>query len=297
MNICFCIDENYVNYLGAVLLSLVESNGHNRVNIFVIHNGLTNESISKLSNAITTSSLFAINFVNSVDSNVSRLQAGGHISSATYIRFEIPSLLLDIDKVIYLDADLIVCDDLTDFWQLDISDKFVAATDNPFFDRNESICLKNEAGYFNAGVLLINTKLWRDFSVKEKALEFLSLFKEQAIMFDQDALNYVFNGCWLKAGIRWNLQTSFLRRYKELDTYSAEEVRQAYLLPAIVHYSSSSKPWNFLDVHPFRGVFLGYLYKFGGKLKKPGLVKYPKFFLKWIFLSYIFNVQLRNQIK
>ena len=158
INICFCIDENYVCQLGAVLLSLVDSNKQNKVNIFVLSNGVTEHSKQRLAKTIESIEYFEITFVNSQDKSVNELEAGGHISSATYIRFEIPALLKNIDKVLYLDADLVITDDLSDFWNVELDDNYVAAVENPFFNRYKSLGISPEFGYFNAGVLLMNLK-------------------------------------------------------------------------------------------------------------------------------------------
>jgi lipopolysaccharide biosynthesis glycosyltransferase len=152
--------------------------------------------------------------------------------------------------------------------------------------------LKEEAGYFNAGVLLINNKLWREFSVKDKCLKFLTLFKTTAVMFDQDALNHVFNGRWLKASIRWNLQTSFLRKYRDFDLEMHKKIIEAVNHPGIIHYSSSSKPWDYFDVHPFRSLFSQQEKKFGVSRKNKSFLLLIRAFAKGIYLSIVFKYQL-----
>jgi lipopolysaccharide biosynthesis glycosyltransferase len=290
INICFCIDENYVNYLGAVLLSLVETNSKNRIDIYVINNGLSDESKCMLNNLISEVHEFDLKFVSSIDKDVAKLNAGGHISSATYIRFEIPYILENIDKLIYLDADLIITGDLADFWNKDIDGFFVAAVRNPLFTRFKSIGLSENWDYFNAGVMLINTYLWRKFNVKEKALDFLNEYGKDAIMYDQDALNHVFEGNWLKVSVVWNLQTSYLQNFRKiyLDT---DDIIEAIEHPKIIHYSSSHKPWNKLDPHPYSRFFYKHLlivsphYTFkvhGGLLTLPRLCfRYSYWVLKY----------------
>lgn len=269
INVCFCIDNNYVSQLGAVLHSLTESNLHNNLDIFVIGSDLLEYSKESLSNIIIDVDGFSIKFIDSSDEKLSSLRAGGHISTATFIRFSIPELLGFIDKVIYLDADLIVTDDLTKFWDIDLNNSYVCAIDNPFFNRYESLFMDVAWGYFNAGVMIMNLPQWRKSNIKERAVEFLNRHEDVAIMFDQDALNNIIAGNWIKAPIRWNLQTVFLRRRKEL-LIKYKDLNESISNPGIVHYSSSSKPWQLLDPHPLRYLYLKNEKKFN---KVPRLYK------------------------
>lgn len=290
IKVCFCIDENYVCQLGAVLYSLVETNNHNRVDIYVISSQVSEVAKLRLTDVVKAVDNFSITFVDSKDKEVQSLEAGGHISAATYMRFEVPVLLSELDKVLYLDADLIIADDLGEFWNVDISRSFVGAVENPFFDRYISLGMTHDMGYFNAGVLLMNLTLWREKSIKEQALNFLVSNKIQCLMFDQDALNAVFKGEWTPVNLRWNLQTSYLRGRSRLPRLSSE-IKSAYEQPGIVHYSSSSKPWNWLDAHPLR-----YLYKknariFGEAKIHTSLFGHIRAVFKYMYLKAIFFYQ------
>lgn len=292
MNLCFCIDENYVCQLGAVLLSLVDTNSNNCIDIYVMTTKLSDKSKDRLLLTIRDVDNFNLFFVDSTDERVGNLKAGGHISSATYIRFDIPDLLSQLDKVLYLDADLVICDDLTEFWSVNIESYFVAAIENPFFDRYKSLNMKPSSGYFNAGVLLINSKLWREHNVKTQALDFLNKNKEKAIMFDQDALNSVFKGQWLKLPLRWNLQTIYLRRRNDLPLLKSE-IKGAFEKPGIVHYSSSSKPWDSLDPHPLNYLFKKYAEIFGSQKKPFTIKKFIRSLGKYCYLKIIYTLQLK----
>ena len=291
INVCFCIDENYVCQLGAVLGSLVESNHQNNLDIYVLSNGVAKASKSRLATVIDGVDKFSITFVDSQDENVQELEAGGHISAATYIRFEVPSLLSKLDKVLYLDADLVVADDLSEFWNVDVTNHYVAAVENPFFDRYESLGMDAKQGYFNAGVLLMNLNRWRADDVKAKAIDFLKINKRDCLMFDQDALNVVFKGLWLPVSLRWNLQTSYLRGRKRLPKLMGE-IKAAYYHPGIVHYSSSSKPWDILDPHPLRFLYEKFESDFGKPKGNNTSLGSIRSLTKWFYLKLVYKYQL-----
>ncbi|KAF3981538.1 MAG: glycosyltransferase family 8 protein [Methylococcales symbiont of Hymedesmia sp. n. MRB-2018] len=292
ISVCFCIDENYVRHLGVVLGSLVESNSHNNVDVYVITQQIAESSKDRLATVIEGVGKFTITFIGSQDKKVQKLEADGHISAATYIRFELPSLLNKLDKVLYLDADLVITDDLSDFWNVNVTDHYVAAVENPFFDRYESLGMEPKQGYFNAGVLLLNLSRWRIGEVESKALEYLSNHQSECLMFDQDALNAVFQGNWKRVDLRWNLQTSFLRRRKELPLL-AKEIKVAYGAPGIVHYSSSSKPWDTLAPHPLTYLYRRHEQKFGKYRKKMTFLTLIRSPVKWVFLKVVYFFQIQ----
>ena len=86
INVCFCIDNNYVSQLGAVLYSLIDSNSMNEVRVYVISSDVLEVSKESLSEIIKKIENFSIEFIDVFDKNLLSLEAGGHISSATFIR-------------------------------------------------------------------------------------------------------------------------------------------------------------------------------------------------------------------
>ncbi|MGR5329787.1 glycosyltransferase family 8 protein [Photobacterium damselae] len=291
INLCFCIDDNYTKQVLTVIHSIMNTNENNKISIYILSSGVSEFSKNEIKTLISKNSNYGVFFIDVGNNKILELSAGGHISNATYIRFLIPELLIDIDKVLYLDADIIVNDNLIDFWNFDISNKYLAAVDNPCFNRYESLGINAEWGYFNAGVILINLVMWRNEKVKDKCISFLEKNKKTAIMFDQDALNYVVQGNWESVPIKWNLQTIFLRKRKLLK-YKYNEIDDAIKKPGIIHYSSSSKPWHLLDAHPLRKEYLKYE-TVRNKVKRD-YSKILKSVIKYIYVKTIFLYQRFN---
>jgi lipopolysaccharide biosynthesis glycosyltransferase len=162
-----------------------------------------------------------------------------YLSKATYTRLLIPKLFPDaISKVLYLDADLIVLDDLTPLWETDLDDAVVGAV----LDRldtqdgkNGVVGLPQVREYFNAGVLLINLHQWRKERISERALAYLSV-NPRSPFADQDALNVACDGRWKKLHPRWNF-IDFHQREQILDLPPERR-------PGIVHFATWKKPWN-----------------------------------------------------
>lgn len=163
-----------------------------------------------------------------------------HILKTTYARLLIPSILgEDVSRVLYLDADLLVLDDLAPLWKTDLKGAALGAVVDvldghvkagvPGFDQVPRV-----QNYFNAGVLLIDLDQWRKQRISEKALEYLACHPHSPYS-DQDALNVACNDRWTALDPGWNFQQHYTT--KILDIVPGQR-------PKITHFATALKPWN-----------------------------------------------------
>jgi lipopolysaccharide biosynthesis glycosyltransferase len=177
-----------------------------------------------------------------------------HISLASYYRLLLPDVLpMEVEKFIYLDADVVVRADLADFFALELSnEEFVGAITDARFERWHSLGMQPSMGYFNAGILLVNLRLWRETEMSRQLVQFVADHGPVLKFHDQDTLNAVFAGRWRRLDPRWNQQYLFFLVPGESLGLSRAEYRRLLDDPFIVHFSGGSKPWMFADDHPFR---------------------------------------------
>lgn len=178
--------------------------------------------------------------------DLGKLKTGHRLSLATYYRLFIPDLMRDYDKVLYIDGDTVVLEDLALLYANDVSGLYAGAVIDYNIIRDMSssfrahvqnvLGMEDTTRYFNAGVLLLNiAAMRRDFP-----LEFLL---EQAELkgtkhHDQDVLNSLFYG-----KVRF-LPPRYNSMWQNIELYSpVEGGRDAIENPAIVHYPGSGKPW------------------------------------------------------
>jgi len=163
-----------------------------------------------------------------------------YISAMTYARFLIPRIFPDtVSRVLYLDADILVLNDLSELWETNLEGAVLGAvldgldpqlkSDRPGLEEIPRVC-----SYFNAGVLLIDLQRWRKEGVSERALAYLRKHPLSPYA-DQDALNVVCDARWKQLDRRWNFQEHYRKRLA--GTPPAER-------PGIVHFVTSSKPWK-----------------------------------------------------
>ena len=153
-----------------------------------------------------------------------------HISEATYYRFFIEDYIKeDVESLIYLDCD-ILC--------LTNPDKILNETISNLLNSNYTIGASVEYMntentselferlnlssnlYFNAGVMLINYKLWVKNNIKNQLLNAMEEIYEKVNFWDQDILNYVFDGKFLIMSNKLNQTTQLVRNIAKYDLRS-----------------------------------------------------------------------------
>ena len=166
----------------------------------------------------------------------------GIYSKSSMIRLLVPQLFSeDVERVLYIDSDVVVNDDISQLWhfRLDslpvwaVNDGLPGAFKNSITDRFPEVDARDNALYFNSGVLLINLPEWRSQKISERALEFLKEHSQKLSFPDQDALNAVIAGHWGQLPNRWNMQV-----YRINQPYGASAGERG-----IVHYTTF-KPWE-----------------------------------------------------
>ncbi len=252
-------DDKYVQHLGVMLCSLLE-NISNRENIKlnVIDGGISLENKKRIDDFLKNKYQASINYLE-IDTQIySKFKISHHITHATYYRISIPSLFPNhINKVLYLDCDLIVKEDISRLWDFDIKNYSIAAVRTLLVDRiHLQGIMPKESLYFNAGILLINLYKWRVNDTSTKLIQFLQDNPHRTVFWDQDSLNAILYDDYLLLPLRWNLQSNF---FEIRDQNRSQELQEAITNPAIIHYTGMHKPWDYIDNHPYKQEYYKYL--------------------------------------
>ncbi|MBO7410403.1 MAG: glycosyltransferase family 8 protein [Ottowia sp.] len=181
-----------------------------------------------------------------------------NLPMAAWSRIFIPELLSEESgKALYLDIDVLVCQDLTDLFATDISGKALGVVYENFTHRggdfNQRLGIPlTHTKYFNSGVLLMNLDVFREKHLSEAVARYAAENREKLIAFDQDALNAVLYDLATPMHPRWNWndrQTKrMLRRTLDEPFWNCATPQQeieAASNPGIVHYLGPHKPWRY----------------------------------------------------
>jgi len=259
INIVCASDNNYAQHLGVMLYSLFRSATKPAdFDVYIIYRDFDKHNKEKITNIFFE---FGIkpNFIRTDGTDFDNLIISHHISSAAYYRINIPRLLNKLDKVIYLDCDLIIKDDIRKLWDVDLGDNFLAAVEDPLFNRHEELGIPRNFIYFNSGVMLVDAYKWRSSNISEKVLSFLEKKNELICLWDQDGLNGILYDKWKHLDPKWNQQRIFFNLDYKRTSFSKEKFDESISNPSIVHFTGSTKPWQYVDRHPFQKDYYEYL--------------------------------------
>lgn len=180
-----------------------------------------------------------------------------HISYATFYRLQLPELLKEVEKCIYLDVDVVVKKDLKEFFDTELGDNYIAGVKAagyyyPEEKKTATISLleiDKLDQYINAGVLLINLKKMREDKLTET---FEKLLEKNFPSQDQDILNAACYGHIKVLPPKYNAMTKYnvgiKDEYDRIEClhicYTREEWDEACETPVIIHYADRWKPWQ-----------------------------------------------------
>lgn len=187
-----------------------------------------------------------------------------YMSPLIYVRLLIPDLLpVDVEKVLYLDSDIVVNDDIGELWDIDLSQKTLfAVRDRIAFvsapgglANYRELGIAPDAKYFNSGVLLMNLKRWRDRGISERVFSYLRTYRDFIQMGDQDGLNAVLFDDWGELEFRWNWQIIPSKNWLGIQPCWVPESDSQ----SLVHFVTSEKPWLPACEYEERKYFFDYL--------------------------------------
>lgn len=249
--IFFAVDDSFASSLVIAMTSMIK-NASTKYN-YRVHIMCTDmsdahrEAISNLANKN-----FEIVFVDVSKYLLAisdKLPIRDYYSKTTYFRLFIADMFPEFDKAIYLDADLIVLGDISDFYHHDIGDNILGATQEAVMTLPDTKRYSEEVlgvpyeQYFNAGVLLINTDQFRKHNILEKFTSLLNQYNF-VVAQDQDYLNVICKDHVKILKKIWNIET-MLPMVEDVSDYR------------ILHYIMANKPWHYEDA-PFAEYFWNY---------------------------------------
>ena len=252
----------YVPYCGVLLQSLIQNSSQNRqYEIYVLTTDITEEQIELLRKIVEIDNRFSFKCINVTSYFNENLYISEHISKETYYRLVIPSIFAKTKKILYLDVDMIINEDIANLFDIDIEGFYLAGVRDidiagkSYSDSSLNNYIKKEIGikknslYFQAGCLLLNIPEMKKKYSFEALMQIAT--SKQWRCWDQDILNYAFNNKVLYLKQHWNTMINWSHNHTSRMDYLKEapfslytEYLDARKKPKIIHYAGFQKPWN-----------------------------------------------------
>ncbi len=206
-------DVRYALPLAVMLRSVLENLGPaHHVEVYAVDDG-----ISPADKARVLASLTDQVTIHWVEPNRVVVIGSSHLGPmpvTTYQKLTLGEWLpANIEKVLWLDCDLLVLDDIVPLWDIDLGQWHALAVPDqrvPMVSSRFGVAayrelqLPADARYFNAGVLLIDLARWRKDDVAGRSMDYLNKYRDRVFFWDQEALNAVLAGKLGELDDGWN---------------------------------------------------------------------------------------------
>lgn len=237
--IFFSCDDNYVPFLGVAITSLIcNTSEKNNYSIYVLHSGLKNENMKRIKALETqNASIEFVDVSDKLEVYGRKLNLRDYYTVAIYFRLFIPNMFPQLDKAIYLDADMVILEDVAKLYDIDLHDNLlggvsdaIIASRKEFRDYAELGCgIYPYTRYFNSGMMLMNLDAMREFDLEGKFEFLFNTYGFETVCPDQDYLNVICKDRVLYLDEGWD-KMAIDGNYKGR--------------PMIVHYNNFAKPWQ-----------------------------------------------------
>jgi len=246
INICLACDDNYAQYAGVTVASiLANAASEDNLHIYILDGGISEQHKTEIFSlkSIRDCDITFVSINEELFESYRKIRTPKHISIATFYRLKLASLLPYIDKIIYLDCDIVVNTSLAELFNIDLDGYYIAGV----LDIGKKLLKKNPC-YVNAGMLVMNLQKFRKDGLEQRFLEYATDNIENIKYGDQDIINNVCNGCVKLADERWNVQSS---NFTNRSSYTHN--------PKIIHFIAKKKPWQFASFSYHRDYYFKYL--------------------------------------
>ena len=250
INFLYCLDENYNHQLSVSLYSLLQ-NINQPISVFIIHKTYSDPSFipKKVLNHVNLGSIHIFKFNKDVKS-FPNLQ-DSHVSEATYYRLFMDDYLPeDISSIVYLDADVVCINNPINkvnetFEQMSKNKKTIGVKteivkDEQSLELFNNLNMKND-NYFNAGVMFIDLKMWKDDRADVLLRELLNELYDKVRFWDQDILNSFFDGRYYECPETLNKVLNLFYNCDLDRGYTTKKLKEENIF---IHYAGSHKPWT-----------------------------------------------------
>ena len=229
-------------YVEQVVTTIKSICYHNRsIRFYLINSDFPNEWFKQLNKRLERYDSEIIN-CRVTSEQISRYKTD--ISYTVFLRYFISDFVKE-DKALYLDCDLIVTKNLDNLFEIDLQDYPLAAVR----DYGGRVYYGREM--FNAGVLLINNRLWKQENMSQRLIDLTNEWHDKVDQADQSILNMLFENRWIEL----EFDNNHVVIHKQFTDY---ELPAGQDYPGIIHYLSHRKPWFDLAAQSYRDVWWYY---------------------------------------
>lgn len=247
-NLLFCVNQKMLGLMSACLKSLLRSGGYGYYDVFVLHSDLE-ESIQRAMERDFQERV-TFHFLQVPEELFADFPETARYPRQIYYRLAAPLLLpRELDRILYLDVDVVVINSLRTFYEMDFESSYFAGCTHTreFLTKLNQARLQSDkaVAYINTGVLLMNLNVLRQVIRLEEISAYVREHEKALILPDQDILTALYGDkIKLADSLRYNLSDRVLNFYNGSHPKEKRDVNWVRRNTAIIHYCGRNKPWN-----------------------------------------------------
>ena len=271
LDICMASDDNFAIHLGVSIISMMENNGSD-ICIHILNDNISQINLNRLKEIESKypnltihfydiNRYFSENDVNYIfketlkDNDFFNL-----LGISTFSRLFLEDIIPDnIDKILYLDCDTVVLNDLNELFNIELDDNLVAGVIDIMANINKHFYKgpKKNTPFINAGVLLINLKQWREFGFAQQSINLINEYEDKNFLNDQNIINILCDENVIIIDPKFNVMSEFFyvdygknlkinEHFHSVERfYNPRLIEDSLRNPTIVHFLSQvwDRPW------------------------------------------------------
>lgn len=239
ISVALCADKNIEVSLHVTLYSLLNTS-RSPIEINLVQKGYAAKDIEKIHKTLKPfSNKYQLNIFEFDEDTLFNKYYGLHGNKFNFTKLMLANLLPN-DRIVYLDSDLSIGKDLSELFDLDLNDFIIGAAsietigDSLRSKFYKSLGMKEEARYFNSGVMVMDLKKWRELDITSKCLAWANKYVDKLAFGDEAILNCIFYEDFKIINSSYNHPL-----YPTSDLVTSN-------LESIFHFVGSPKPFDFM---------------------------------------------------
>ncbi|GAA5819018.1 MAG: glycosyltransferase family 8 protein [Methanobrevibacter sp. CfCl-M3] len=277
MNLLLVSDENYAMQLTVLMTSILNNNydDFDEINFYILSNNITDSSLEKIRSLETIYEKINLIIISNTEiekklEDIKDKLPSSDKSTSYYYRMFAASILPNVDKILYMDVDIVTNGSLIDLYNTSVDSYYGAGV----IDINET-GFKEELNmdpndiYVNSGVLLMNLQKWREDNIQDQIIDFINKTTNKELLYDQHIINHTLKNNIKVLEPKNNVLTHmsvlpykrFMGIFRMKDhVFSEKEYNEAHTNPVCIHFITSPwrRPWESNCKHPYIDLFFKY---------------------------------------
>lgn len=246
INLLVTLDAGYIHQLNVMLYSVLKNNPDDYFKVFVLHSSLTDDDLSKTRKLIESHG--EVIPINAGKFGLEDAPTTDRYPTEMYYRiFAAKFLPDDVDKVLYLDPDIIVKGNLHLLYDKPLENKFYAAAVHVGkfigFMNSVRIGKDKDEPYINSGVMLMNLAELRKRQNEDDVFQYINVYNKRLFLPDQDILSSLYAGDFIMIDPDYFNLTEWEFAFRH-DSKAFKNMDWVNENTVIIHYCGRNKPWK-----------------------------------------------------